>query len=86
VPFLAIPLRKTTPLFQHALVVEPTLNMFFRLNVTGFSSYALVEGLRKATWKKKDLTVAMLAAGLDRDDYLRGLLDAGANRADDEPK
>jgi len=38
------------------------------------------KGLRSYLEGDRNLTVAMLAAGLGQDDYLRALLDAGANR------
>jgi ankyrin repeat protein len=39
------------------------------------------KGLRSYVEEDRDLTVVMLAAGLGQDDYLRALLDAGANRS-----
>jgi hypothetical protein len=38
------------------------------------------KGLRSYVEEDRNLTVVMLAAGLGQDDYLRALLDAGANR------
>src|SRR5437773_10789164 len=38
------------------------------------------KALRSYVDEDRNLTVAMLAAGLGQDDYLRALLDAGANR------
>src|SRR5437016_6586341 len=39
------------------------------------------KSLRSYVEEDRNLTVVMLAAGLGQDDYLRGLLDAGANRS-----
>ena len=38
------------------------------------------KALRSYVEEDRNLTVVMLAAGLGQDDYLRALLDAGANR------
>jgi len=84
-PFLAIPLRETTLSFQHAFLVEPLLQ---RSSVSSDKDF-LACSRRKASQlrgKDRNLTVAMLAAGLGQDDYLRVCSTQAPTGADDEPK
>jgi ankyrin repeat protein len=82
VPFLAYAIAGNNPsLFSTLLTCGADPNTVLPSHCDkDFLALLSSKGLRSYVEEDRNLTVVMLAAGLGQDEYLRALLDAGANR------
>ena len=83
VPFLAYAIAgNNSSLFSTLLTCGADPNTILPSHCDkDFLALLLSKGFRSYVEEDRNLTVMMLAAGLGQDDYLRALLDAGANRS-----